>query len=878
MKSFLKIATPYEEILEGKFTKDTFAANLWQIFRGDAKSEYTDSKEFFKRTYLTQELEGLLKKLEKRFRGDGDVDSIIQLQTPFGGGKTHSLIALYHRAKELKGNIFVFDGSALSPKEVIIWEEMERQLSGEVKNFKGKTPPHIESLKKYLSNYQPLLILIDEIVEYLITARAIKVNNTYLFEHILSFIRFLTDVVRMLDKTILFITYPSKIHYEEREQKIIDLLQERIGRVGIPCQPIRDEEIYDLINKRLFKKIDKKAVEEVVDEFVDYLEREKLFSKRADKIEYRDKFLKSFPFQPEVIDILYRRWGTFPQFQRTRGLLYLLAKVIYSLKEQLIPFIRLSDFNLELEPIRSFFIDIIGTEWNGVISQDITARDSAAKKVDRELPATYTPYKLGTKVATTIFLYSFSAGIEKGAMISEIKFNTTQKDFESSIIDTVISKLKDPKDPLVSLYLEEKDDKYFYTKEITLARALRQKIDSIKDEEINKEERGALEKIISREKYFKIYLFPEDSKDIPDTKELKLIILKDEKKLNDFLKNCGAKPRVYQNTLIFLLPKKEEYHNFQNTARERIAYKLLLEENTILLSEKDKKEIPKKVKESEEEVKGSVRNLYRIIYLPKKADFEEIDLGITTYGMEIIIDKEIYERLKSEGEIVEKLDPIYLQGNYLKNRDYTETKNILNVFYTVLGEIKIINDDVLKNCIKEGVKRGLFGIGELENQTPKCLHFEEDCEVNFSENEIIIKKDLCEKPSKIDDVQKIIKEYKLKIEEAKTKTELNKIKEEIEKDERFPNPCKEYLIEKIKEKEKSFKDIYQYIRLKLNLPTGKMSDLARIINFLQQKFSTIKIKVELTAKDGEITKSDYQDKVKEGLNQADIKIEEENIE
>ncbi|MEO0087212.1 MAG: AAA family ATPase [candidate division WOR-3 bacterium] len=871
MKSFLKIATPYEEILEGKFTKDTFAANLWQIFRGDTKSEYTDSKEFFKRTYLTQELEGLLKKLEKRFRGDGDVDSIIQLQTPFGGGKTHSLIALYHRAKELKGNIFVFDGSALSPKEVIIWEEMERQLSGEVKNFKGKTPPHIESLKKYLSNYQPLLILIDEIIEYLITARAIKVNNTYLSEHILSFIRFLTDVVRMLDKTILFITYPSKIHYEEREQKIIDLLQERIGRVGIPCQPIRDEEIYDLINKRLFKKIDKKAVEEVVDEFVDYLEREKLFSKRADKIEYRDKFLKSFPFQPEVIDILYRRWGTFPQFQRTRGLLYLLAKVIYSLKEQLIPFIRLSDFNLELEPIRSFFIDIIGTEWNGVISQDITARDSAAKKVDKELPATYTPYKLGTKVATTIFLYSFSAGIEKGAMISEIKFNTTQKDFESSIIDTVISQLKDP---LVSLYLEEKDDKYFYTKEITLARALRQKIDSIKDEEINKEERGALEKIISREKYFKIYLFPEDSKDIPDTKELKLIILKDEDKLNDFLKNCGGKPRVYQNTLIFLLPKKEEYPNFQNTARERIAYKLLLEENTILLSEKDKKEIPKKVKESEEEVKGSVRNLYRIIYLPKKADFEEIDLGITTYGNEIIIDKEIYERLKSEGEIVEKLDPIYLQGNYLKNRDYTETKNILNVFYTVPGEIKIINDDVLKNCIKEGVKRGLFGIGELENQTPKCLHFEEDCEVNFSENEIVIKKDLCGKQPPTD--------YESEIEKAKTKRELDEIKEKIERDQILHIEEKEHLKEKIEKKKKeiivspvkNIKDIY----LKLDVPMGKMSDLARIINFLQQKFSTIKIKVELTAKDGEITKSDYQDKVKEGLNQADIKIEEENIE
>lgn len=870
MKTFLKIAIPYEEILEGKFTKDTFAASIWQVFKGEAKCEYTDSEEFFKRTFLTSGLKELLLKLEKRFKGQ-DVDSIIQLETPFGGGKTHSLIALYHRAKELKGRVFVFDGSALSPKKELIWEEMERQLRGEIKEFKGKTPPHTEDLKNLLSSYQPLLILIDEIIDYIIDAQTIRVNNEYLSNLTLNFIRYLTDTVRMLDKTILFITSPSKIHYDERNQRIFDLIQERVGRVGKPCQPVKDEEIYDVINKRLFKKIDEKEAKKIVNEFVDHLENEKLFLPGVDVSEYRNKFLKSFPFQPEVIDTLYRRWGSFPQFQRTRGLLYLLAKVIYYLKDSLISFIRLSDFNLEIEEIRSIFTDIIGIEWNSIITQDITANDSAAKRVDENLPSAYLPFKLGTKVATTIFLSSFSAGPEKGTTISEIKINTVDKNFESSIIDTVISRLSDP---LSSLYLEERENKYFYTKEITLSRALRQKMNIVKDEEITKEEERVLKEIISREKYFKVYLFIKDSKDIPDNKELKLIILKDKEKLVEILSNFGEKPRVYKNTLIFLVPKKEEYTNFQNTARKKIAYEKLEEDRNILLSEKDKKELYKQKKDIEEELKENIRNLYRIIYLPKKDGLEEIDLGITTYGIEILIDKEIYERLKSEGKILERLDPVYIEKNYLK-KDHIETKNILNIFYQTPGEIRIINDEVLKVCLKEGVKRGLFGIGRLEDEKPVCSYFREECEINFSENEVIIKKELCEKKLLEKDI------YREEIKKAKTLKEIKEVKEKIEESP-LPEPDKKLLIEEIEKKKREIStklspESIKNIFLKIEIPIGKLSDFSRIIKLLQEKFASLNIKVELTAKDGEITKSDYEDKVKEGLNQANIKIEEEDV-
>ena len=99
MKPFSTIAIPHKDILEGRLTMDVFAANLWEVYKSRAAEDYRDSNTFFRKTYLTEGLKSLLGIAEKRLKGEGG-DSIIQLQTPFGGGKTHSLIALYHKAKE----------------------------------------------------------------------------------------------------------------------------------------------------------------------------------------------------------------------------------------------------------------------------------------------------------------------------------------------------------------------------------------------------------------------------------------------------------------------------------------------------------------------------------------------------------------------------------------------------------------------------------------------------------------------------------------------------------------------------------------------------------------------------------------------------------
>jgi len=226
MKPFSSVAIPHKDILEGRLTMDVFAAKLWDVYKKRAPEDYRDSDVFFRKTYVTEGLTNLIKIAEKRLKGKGG-DAVIQLQTPFGGGKTHSLIALYHKAKEWKANVVVIDGVALSPKNTMIWEEIERQLTGKIDKLKGKVSPGGEELRRLFEKHQPLLILLDEVIEYAIPASGIKVGDSSLASQVLTFMRIITDIVRSLDKTFLVLTYPTRTHYNSFGQSLLKQLQKK---------------------------------------------------------------------------------------------------------------------------------------------------------------------------------------------------------------------------------------------------------------------------------------------------------------------------------------------------------------------------------------------------------------------------------------------------------------------------------------------------------------------------------------------------------------------------------------------------------------------------------------------------------------------------
>lgn len=824
MKPFIQIAIPHKDILEGRLSMDVFAADLWRVFKGEAPIEYQDPDIFFQKTFLTVGLENLLRVVERRLNGYGG-DPVIQIQTPFGGGKTHGLIALYHKMKKLGVNVVVIDGTALDVKESSLWEEIERQLTGSVYILRGETSPGKEKITNLLSKKQPVLILMDEVLEYMTRAEGIKVGDSNLALQTLAFLQELTGAVSTLEKAILVATLPSSTleHYSEGAERVFQQVQKIFGRVESIFTPVQEGEIKNVVRRRLFQSVDEGLAKEIVNEFVEYLERENLLS--GDDLNlYRERFVESYPFKPEVIDILYKRWGSYSTFQRTRGVLRLLSLVIYDLKDKSIPFIGLGDFNLANEEIKRELIKHIGSEYDSIIAQDITSPDAGAKKVDKDIGTSYLPYYLGTKVATTIFMMSFSGRGERGNSIKEIKINSTLPDLPSSIIDDVINKLRER-----LFYLS--DEELYFSNQPNLNRILINKEENIPDNELFDIERDLIRKFLpGRDSKFSVYVFPSSSSDIKDDKNLKLVILKDYRNIQDFISYYGERPRVYKNTIIFLYPDESYELAFYRFLRQKRAWELIYKDDKLTLTEGQKREVKRRIDDAEKREYEELRRYYRKLSLPNG---NTKDLGTPTYNINPRLDEEIYSFLKREGLILDKITHTLIFEKYLKNRDKVETKSILESLYNTPGEMIITSEDVLRNAIKEGKEGGIFNL---------LLRDETTDDVTFSEGEVIT----VSRPSP-------------------PKPPLETITENL------PEP--------IPGSETPTQKGYKRLHLELDVPPGRLSDITRTVNsILGRKFNSVKLKITIDVGNGFISESEYEDKVREALSQAGINVLDENKE
>ena len=434
MKPFIQIAQPREDVLRGALTADSFAADLWRVVQGNAPDEYQEPTLFFRRTYLTDGLKRLLDMAKGRLL-QGAGDPVVKLQTPFGGGKTHSLIALYHKAQEWGAHRAVFVGTVPHPEDTTPWEELERQLRGEVVHLRGRSSPGKERLLKVLSAHQPLLILIDEILAYATKAAAVRVGDTDLKAQLLVFLQELTEVVGSLKNAFMVITIPTS-RLEHHDERVFQAIEKVVGRVERAFAPVKDEEIAEVVRKRLFDGVVEEGAAGIVDDVVSHLTVHNVLE-RERASEFREKFMRTYPFHPDVIEVLYQRWGSLPQFQRTRGVLRLLAAVIRYLRDSHRPFIRLGDFPLHEVSVRQELVGYIGDEYNSVVSADILSADSGAKRVDVEMGDSYRPHRLGTVATTTIFMYSFSGG-GKGLTREELKLSASDPAFSPHLFDTAL--------------------------------------------------------------------------------------------------------------------------------------------------------------------------------------------------------------------------------------------------------------------------------------------------------------------------------------------------------------------------------------------------------------------------------------------------------
>jgi len=863
MKPFHSIAVPHKDILEGRLTLDIYAADLWAVSQNKGPEEYRNAELFFRKTYSTQGLESLMGIVENRLKGKGG-DPIIQIQTPFGGGKTHSLIAMYHKAKEWGAKPVALVGDKLktgrrAEEFDTLWGLMEMQLTGSRKTFDSPIPPGGDQIIRLLERHSPVLILADELISYLNVADAVTVENTTLTSLTYGFWDNLAKAVTQISGvSMVYTTTPSNPYNKSpRGQEIVSQLQNITGRVEIIRTPVNDDEIAHIIRRRLFTDIKETQVKEIVAEYSDYAEKENILPSLTELSEYRKKFAASYPFMPEVIDVLYQRWGSYSTFQRTRGLLRLLSLVVHSLKEKNLRYISLADFDLNNQEIRQELLKHIGEEFNGVIASDITGDQSGSEKVNNVLGDAFRGLTLGTRTASAIFLYSFSGGGTKGATLAEIKRSATTLDNPSSVISEVLDQLKSR-----LFYLQTSGDACFFNSQPNLNRILLTKMENVKDDELVPLEKDLIRESLEKD-VLKSFIWEESSGNIPDSESLHLVILKqgDQEIIRQILSMKGQTPRVHKNTLFFLYPPESERHQFSAILKRRLAYESIQKDKKNLqLSKDQEKEVKDELNKIKSGLKEAVRNLYHTVAVPDKEDSVSLlDLGKPVHGKLKALNREVYDSLRADGKISEKIEPIVIREKYLSGKDHVSTANIYKSTLKTPGEIRLSGRSVLEQALSKGVEKGLFGLGELKDNQPVCQYFKETPCLAFSEHEVLISESLCVMQSDQKQENKSSDKTVNAFSATGSDSTAGSVKENSD-------------VKKTAGRGTGNPGDKKELKLRFQVPQGKVSSIMGAMNFLQTKFKTLEI--NLAASNGSISEQEYKDKIIECFEQSGIQLQD----
>ena len=297
-----------------------------------------------------------------------------------------------------------------------------------------------------------------------------------------------------------------------------------------------------------------------------------------------------------------------------------------------------------------------------------------------------------------------------------------------------------------------------------------------------------------------------------------------------------------RNTLFFLTPLEHEAAGFYSQLRKIIAYRAIRGDKTLNLSVEQQKEVRTELKKAEDGLDDALCRYYRTVFVLASDGLKENDLGLPTYGVPKILDEAVYDKLKSDGVVLERIHPLVIKERYLKTDESVSTEQLYQSSAKTPGESRVTDRSAWESGIREGVQQGLFGLGELENGKPVCRYFKEHpASIALSANEVIIREDIC------------IAQKKMRLKEPP---------EPIPPPPESPEPPGP----------KPPLDGRNSVYLKFTIPKGKVSGLMGVMNLLQSNFENLQI--ELQATGGQMSNQDYEDKIKEAFVQLEIDPEE----
>ena len=649
-----EVVSPHQDVASGRYQQAEFAADLWQVHLGEGSPEYLDPSEFFRRTFLTDSLKQLLGGAVQRLAGMGG-DPVVQLQTNFGGGKTHSMLALYHLFSGapvggLSGmdavmqetgvaplpsvNRVVLVGNRISPGNPVsktdgtevrtLWGEIAWQL-GQTAGGQAEARRAYErvradderatnpgdALRELLNEYGPSLILIDEWVAY---ARQLHDEGDLpagSFETQFTFAQALSESAKLAKNCLLVISLPASDSMDSphaeaddvevgglRGRAALSRLRNVIGRVDSPWRPASAEESFEIVRRRLFQPIVDPANfatrDNVARAFCDlYRTSHQEFPPECVEADYEKRVRAAYPIHPEVFERLYSDWSTLQSFQRTRGVLRLMAAVIHSLWEKgdRNPLILPANVPLDDPRVQFELTRYLPDNWVPVMERDIDGANSLPLRLDGEVP-NLGKYGACRRVARTIYLGSapIPGAANQGIEDRRIKLGCVIPGEPAAVFGDAMRRLGS-----AATYLYQDGARYWYSTQPTVANLAEGRAEEYRrnrdkvDQEIERRLRADLS---VRGDFNKVHILPPSSHDVQDDQDASLVVLgptyphareggsssRAIAAAKAMLESRGNTPRLFRNTLVFLAADDTRLQDLEDGVRRYLAWQSILDD------------------------------------------------------------------------------------------------------------------------------------------------------------------------------------------------------------------------------------------------------------------------------------------------------------
>ncbi len=770
------VVQPHEDVAAGRFALAEFAADLYQVRHGEGRAEYVDPEEFFRRTYLTDGLRRLLTEALERVTRRGGAP-VVDLQTNFGGGKTHSMIALYHLFSGLGTARFPQDvqdmlgaagvsrlpsvrrvvlvGNQLRPgqpelksdgtKVQTMWGELAWQL-GEADGFalvaeddRARTNPGA-ALRDLLRKYAPCVILIDEWVAY---ARQLYADDTLpagTFDTHFSFAQALTEAARTVEGALLVVSIPASESAGAEIGSDIEVggsggrealrrLRAIVGRMESSWRPASAEESFEIVRRRLFQPVETSVLSErdaTCLAFGDFYRANSVeFPVDCREPAYVERMKAAYPIHPELFARLYEDWSSLERFQRTRGVLRLMAQVIHALwaHGDQSPLILPGSVPLDDTAVVSELDRNLDDNWKPIIDTDVDGTGSLPRALDDEF-RNLGRYAAARRVARTVFIGSAprAGSPHRGLEVERVRLGCALPGQAVAIYGDALNRLSDR-----STFLYVENARYWYGTQPGVARLARDRTDRYLASDREAVAAAITERLeLARREagpFAGVHVAPRSSADVEDSDEARLVVLGPEtphvarsddslalRHAQDLLENRGNAPRTHRNMLVFLAGDQRRLEDLERAFAELLAWQSIDAEATELdLSAQQAAQAKSKRAEAERAASLRLADTYHWLLVPGQPDPNgPIEWDAIKVEGQAGLAARAGDKLVNEGRLYTALVPVLLRMRLdgvlatLWEKGHVTVNEVWNAFsrYLYLPRLRDLN--VLIETVRTG--------------------------------------------------------------------------------------------------------------------------------------------------------------------------------